>query len=126
MAEAARRKGNRWSADEPRPGAPRRITDDAIEKLFVETLEKTPKGATHWTTRQMAKHLGMSHTTVGRVWRAFGLKPHRSETFTISRDALLVEKVRDIVGLYMSPPDNALVLCVDFRSISSHTAQCSW
>lgn len=102
--------------DEPRPGAPRKITDDAIEKVVVETLETTPKGATHWSTRQMAKHLGMSHTTVGRVWRAFGLKPHRSETFTISRDPMLVEKVRDIVGLYMSPPENALVLCVDEKS----------
>jgi transposase len=102
--------------DEPRPGAPRKITDDEIEKLVVETLETTPKGATHWSTREMAKHLGMSHTTVGRVWRAFGLKPHQSETFTISRDPLLVEKVRDIVGLYMSPPENALVLCVDEKS----------
>lgn len=102
--------------DEPRPGAPRKITDDAIEKVVVETLETTPKGATHWSTRQMAKHLGMSHTTIGRVWRAFGLKPHRSETFTISRDPMLVEKVRDIVGLYMSPPENALVLCVDEKS----------
>jgi transposase len=102
--------------DEPRPGAPRKITDDAIEKVVVETLETTPKGATHWSTRQMAKHLGMSHTTVGRVWRAFGLKPHRSETFTISRDPMLIEKVRDIVGLYMSPPENALVLCVDEKS----------
>jgi transposase len=109
-------KGIDGLLDDPRPGAPRKITDDAIEKLVVETLETTPKGATHWSTREMAKHLGMSHTTVGRVWRAFGLKPHQSETFTISRDPLLVEKVRDIVGLYMSPPDNALVLCVDEKS----------
>ena len=109
-------KGIDGLLDEPRPGAPRKITDAAIEKLVVETLETTPKGATHWSTREMAKHQGLSHTTVGRVWRAFGLQPHRSETFTISRDPMLIEKVRDIVGLYMSPPENALVLCVDEKS----------
>ena len=102
--------------DEPRPGAPRTITDEAVEKVVVETLERTPPGATHWSTREMAKHQGLSHTTVGRIWRAFGLQPHRSETFAISRDPLLVEKVRDIVGLYMNPPENALVLCVDEKS----------
>jgi transposase len=102
--------------DEPRPGAPRTINDAAVEKVVVATLERTPPGATHWSTRDMAKHQGLSHTTVGRIWRAFGLKPHRSETFTISRDPRLVEKVRDIVGLYMSPPENALVLCVDEKS----------
>lgn len=102
--------------DEPRPGKPRKISDEAIEKVVVKTLETTPKGATHWSTREMAKHQGLSHTTVGRIWRAFGLKPHRSETFTISRDPLLIEKVRDIVGLYMSPPENALVLCIDEKS----------
>jgi transposase len=102
--------------DEPRPGAPRTIDDDAIEKVIVETLERTPKGATHWSTRAMAKQQGLSHTTVGRIWRAFGLQPHRSETFTISRDPRLIEKVRDIVGLYMSPPEHALVLCVDEKS----------
>jgi transposase len=102
--------------DEPRPGAPRTISDAAVEKVVVETLERTPPGATHWSTRDMAKHQGLSHTTVGRIWRAFGLQPHRSETFTISRDPRLVEKVRDIVGLYMSPPEHALVLCVDEKS----------
>jgi transposase len=102
--------------DEPRPGAPRTISDAMVDKLVVETLESTPRGATHWSTRQMAKHMGLSPTTVGRVWRAFGLQPHRSETFTLSRDPLLIEKVRDIVGLYMSPPENALVLCVDEKS----------
>jgi len=102
--------------DEPRPGAPRTINDAAVEKVVVETLERTPKGATHWSTRAMAKHQGLSHTTVGRIWRAFGLQPHRSETFTISRDPRLIEKVRDIVGLYMSPPEHALILCVDEKS----------
>ena len=102
--------------DEPRPGAPRTISDAAVEKVVVETLERTPRGATHWSTRDMAKHQGLSHTTVRRIWRAFGLQPHRSETFTISRDPRLVEKVRDIVGLYMSPPEHALVLCVDEKS----------
>jgi transposase len=80
------------------------------------TLETTPKGATHWSSREMAKRVGLSHMTVSRIWRAFGLQPHRSETFKLSPDPLLVEKVRDIVGLYMNPPDNALVLCVDEKS----------
>jgi len=102
--------------DEPRPGAPRTITDEAVEQVVVETLERRPPGATHWSTREMAKHQGLSHTTVGRIWRAFGLQPHRSETFTLSRDPMLVEKVRDIVGLYMNPPAHALVLCVDEKS----------
>lgn len=102
--------------DEPRPGRPREIGDDKIEDVVVETLEKTPKGATHWSTRQMAKKSGLSHTTVGRIWRAFGLQPHRSETFKLSPDPLLVPKVRDIVGLYMNPPDNAVVLSVDEKS----------
>jgi transposase len=102
--------------DEPRPGAPRTIDDAAVEQVVVATLERTPKGATHWSTRTMAKHQGLSHTTVGRIWRAFGLQPHRSETFTISRDPRLIEKVRDIVGLYMSPPEHALILCVDEKS----------
>lgn len=102
--------------DEPRPGAPRTITDAQVEKVVVDTLESMPRGATHWSTRQMAEHQGLSHTTVGRIWRAFGLQPHRSESFQLSQDPLLVEKVRDVVGLYMSPPDNALVLCVDEKS----------
>jgi transposase len=102
--------------DEPRPGAPRTISDAKVEEIVVATLETTPKGATHWSTRQMAEHQGLSHTTVGRIWRAFGLQPHRSESFQLSKDPFLVEKVRDIVGLYMSPPDNAIVLCVDEKS----------
>lgn len=102
--------------DEPRPGAPRVIGDDRIEEVVTRTLETTPRGRTHWSTRSMAKHLGLSHSTVGRIWRAFGLAPHRTETFRLSQDPLLVEKVRDIVGLYMNPPDNAVVLCVDEKS----------
>jgi len=102
--------------DEPRPGKPREIGDDEIEALITKTLETTPKGRTHWSTRSMAKAVGVSHSTVSRVWRAFGLQPHRTESFRLSQDPLLVEKVRDIVGLYMSPPDNAVVLCVDEKS----------
>jgi transposase len=102
--------------DEPRPGAPRKVTDRQVEKVVTRTLETTPKGATHWSTRQMAKRSGLSHTTVSRIWQAFGLQPHRAQTFKLSNDPLLVDKVRDIVGLYMNPPDNALVLCVDEKS----------
>jgi len=102
--------------DEPRPGAPRQIGDDKIEEVVTETLESTPRGRTHWSTRSMAKHLGLSHSTIGRIWRAFGLQPHRSESFRLSQDPRLIEKVRDIVGLYMNPPDNAVVLCVDEKS----------
>jgi transposase len=102
--------------DEPRPGAPRMITDAQVERVVIKTLEATPKGATHWSTRDMAKHSGLSHSTIGRIWRAFGLKPHRSETFQLSNDPLFVEKVRDIVGLYMEPPEHAVVLCVDEKS----------
>ena len=99
--------------DEPRPGAPRQITDEQVEQIIVRTLETTPRGATHWSTRDMAKTAGLSHVTIGRIWQAFGLKPHRTETFKLSPDPLLIEKVRDIVGLYLHPPDHALVLCVD-------------
>ena len=102
--------------DEPRPGAPRTISDDAVEAAIVRTLETTPRGATHWSTRQLAKAVGMGKSSVQRIWHAFGLKPHRTESFQLSKDPLLVEKVRDIVGLYMSPPDNALVLCADEKS----------
>jgi len=102
--------------DEPRPGAPRKISDAQVERVITETLESTPKGATHWSTRDMAKQSGLSHSTIGRIWRAFGLKPHRSETFQLSKDPLFVEKVRDIVGLYMDPPEHAVVLCVDEKS----------
>ena len=102
--------------DEPRPGKPREIGDDEIEALVTQTLETTPKGRTHWSTRSMAKAAGISSSSVSRIWRAFGLQPHRTESFRLSQDPLLVEKVRDIVGLYMSPPDNAVVLCVDEKS----------
>lgn len=102
--------------DEPRPGAPRKIEDEAIERVVTTTLETLPKGATHWSTRSMAEKLGYSHMTIARIWRAFGLRPHRSEKFKLSPDPLLVEKVRDIVGLYLDPPANALVLCVDEKS----------
>jgi len=102
--------------DEPRPGAPRRITDAKVEQVIADTLETTPRDATQWSTRALAKQAGLSHSTVGRIWRAFGLQPHRSETFKLSRDPLFVGKVRDIVGLYLAPPDRALVLSVDEKS----------
>jgi len=99
--------------DEPRPGAPRRIGDAVVAALVDRTLSERPEGATHWSLRTMAKASGLSVTTVGRVWRAFGLQPHRAEMFKLSTDPLFAEKVCDIVGLYLSPPDRALVLCVD-------------
>ena len=102
--------------DEPRPGSPRKISDEQVEKIIIQTLESTPRGQTHWSTRELAKVTGMSRMTISRIWRAFGLQPHRSETFKLSPDPLLIEKVRDIVGLYMNPPDHALVLCVDEKS----------
>ncbi len=99
--------------DEPRPGAPRKISDDDVEAIVVKTLESKPKGRTHWSTRKMAEHAGVSHTTVGRIWRTFGLQPHVVKGFKLSNDPLFVEKVRDIVGLYMNPPDHAVVLSFD-------------
>lgn len=99
--------------DAPRSGAPRRVGDEAVEAMITRTLESQPAGATHWSTRTMARQVGMSQTMVSRVWRAFGLQPHRSETFKLSRDPAFVDKVRDVVGLYLNPPDRALVLCVD-------------
>jgi transposase len=99
--------------DAPRPGAPRRVGDDEIERLITLTLETQPENATHWSTRAMAQRVGMSQTMVSRIWRAFGLQPHRAETFKLSSDPAFIDKVRDVVGLYMSPPDRALVLCVD-------------
>ena len=102
--------------DEPRRGAPRTVSDAQVEDVIVRTLEHTPRGATHWSTRSMAKATGLSHVTGARVWRAFGLQPHRSETFKLSPDPLLIDKVRDVVGLYLNPPDHAVVLCVDEKS----------
>jgi len=102
--------------DEPRPGAPRTITDEQVEAVIVKTLEEKPTDATHWSTRSMAKAMGMSQTSIGRIWRAFGLQPHRSESFRLSTDPLFIEKVRDIVGLYLDPPERAVVLCVDEKS----------
>jgi transposase len=102
--------------DEPRPGVPRQIDDAKVESVIVQTLESQPPGATHWSTRSMARHSGISTSSVGRIWRAFGLQPHRSETFKLSHDPLFVDKVRDVVGLYLNPPDHALVLCVDEKS----------
>jgi transposase len=102
--------------DEPRPGAPRRIGDEKVQQVIELTLQTKPVAATHWSTRLMARKLGLSQSAVSRIWRAFGLKPHRRETFQISTDPFFIEKVRDIVGLYLSPPTNALVLCVDEKS----------
>lgn len=102
--------------DEPRPGAPRQITDEHVERVVTMTLESTPRDATHWSTRSMAKACGLSQTAVVRIWQAFGLKPHRVETFKLSKDPLFIEKVRDIVGLYLNPPEKALVLCADEKS----------
>ncbi len=102
--------------DEPRSGAPRSIDDERVEKVIIQTLESTPPDATHWSSRGMARASGLSVSTVQRVWRAFGLQPHRMETFKLSTDPDFVAKVRDVVGLYMAPPDRALVLCVDEKS----------
>lgn len=102
--------------DEPRPGSPRQISDREVEEVIVRTLESTPRGATHWSTREMAKATGLSHMTISRIWRAFALQPHRTETFKLSPDPPLVEKVCDIVGLYVNPPEHAVVLCVDEKS----------
>lgn len=99
--------------DQPRPGAPRQIGDAAIERLLALTLETAPENATHWSTRSMAARAGMSQAAVSRIWRTFGLTPHRSEAWKLSTDPLFIDKVRDVVGLYMNPPDHALVLCVD-------------
>jgi transposase len=102
--------------DEPRPGAPRKISDADVERVVALTLETAPEDATHWSTRSMARRTGMSQSAVSRIWRAFALEPHRTETFKLSADPLFIDKVRDIVGLYMSPPERAMVLCVDEKS----------
>ena len=102
--------------DEPRPGAPRTIGDDDVERVIVRTLEDTPTDATHWSTRDLAAKVGMSASSVGRIWQAFGLKPWLTDTFKLSEDPMFVEKVRDVVGLYMNPPEHAVVLCVDEKT----------
>jgi transposase len=103
-------------ADEPRPGVPRSITDTQVEQVIVKTLEETPTDATHWSTRSMAQATGMSQTAVSRIWRAFGLKPHLVQTWKLSTDPQFIDKVRDICGLYLNPPQAAVVLCVDEKS----------
>jgi transposase len=102
--------------DEPRPGKPRLISDQAVERVIVKTLEEQPRDATHWSTRSMAAATGMSQSAVSRIWRAFGLKPHQTESFKLSPDPQFIDKVRDIAGLYVNPPQAAVVLCVDEKS----------
>ncbi len=102
--------------DEYRPGRPRTVSDVQVAEVVERTLQSTPKDATHWSIRSMAAEVGLSHTTIRRIWAAFGLQPHRSETFKLSTDPLFVDKVQDIVGLYLSPPNRAIVLCVDEKS----------
>ncbi|MDP6420689.1 MAG: IS630 family transposase [SAR202 cluster bacterium] len=102
--------------DEPRPGTPRKITDADVERVITLTLETTPRDATHWSTRSMSERSGFSRMTISRIWRAFALQPHRSETFKLSTDPLFIDKVRDVVGLYLNPPERALLLCVDEKT----------
>jgi transposase len=102
--------------DMPRPGGPRTVTDEQVAAVITKTLESTPKNATHWSTRSMAKEMGLSQSSVSRIWRAFGLQPHRSETFKPSTDSYFVDKVHDVVGLYLDPPARVLVFCVDEKS----------
>jgi len=102
--------------DEPRPGAPRTITDEQVEEVVTRTLETKPENATHWSTRGMAEATGMSQTAIVRIWKAFGLQPHRTKTFKLSKDPQFIDKVRDVVGLYLNPPERAIVLCVDEKS----------
>jgi transposase len=102
--------------DEPRPGRPRTITDEQVDAVITKTLESAPKDATHWSTRSMAAEVGLTQTAVSRIWRAFGLQPHRQDTFKLSKDPLFVDKIHDVVGLYLNPPERAVVLCVDEKS----------
>lgn len=110
------RRGCDGLLDEPRPGAPRQIRDEDVERVLTMTLESIPEDATHWSSRSMARACGLNQSAVSRIWRAFALQPHRTETFKLSTDPLFIEKVRDIVGLYMNPPERAVVLCVDEKS----------
>jgi hypothetical protein len=102
--------------DEPRPGTSRKLSDEDVERVLALTLESKPADATHWSTRSLAQRTGFSRASIHRIWRAFALAPHRAETFKLSRDPLFIDKVRDVVGLYLDPPDRALVLCVDEKS----------
>lgn len=102
--------------DEPRPGAPRTISDAEVEEVIVRTLEDKPDDATHWSTRDLAKRVGMSASSVGRIWRAFGLKPWQTDTFKLSEDPQFIDKVRDVVGVYLNPPEKAVVVCVDEKT----------
>jgi len=120
---AVRKWRNRFAAhrldglsDEPRPGQPRKITDAQVEEVIVKTLESAPKDATHWSTRSMAAEVGLNQTAVHRIWKAFGLQPHRQDSWKLSKDPQFIEKVRDVVGLYLNPPERAVVLCVDEKS----------
>jgi transposase len=119
----ARRWRNRFAEhrldgllDEPRPGQPRTITDEHVEEVIVKTLESTPRNATHWSTRSMAAEVGLTQSAVHRIWKAFGLQPHRHDAWKLSKDPQFVAKVRDVVGLYLNPPERAVVLCVDEKS----------
>ena len=114
--ERFRLRGMEGLSDEPRPGTPRKITDAQVEAAVTRTLESVPAAATHWSTRSLAQQVGLTQSAVVRIWHSFGLQPHRSETFKLSTDPFLVEKVRDIVGLYLNPPEHAIVLCVDEKS----------
>src|SRR4051794_18009716 len=105
-----------WLAHEARPPRPRTISDEHVEQVIVKTLETTPNDATHWSTRSMAREVGLTQSAVQRIWKAFGLQPHRQETWKLSKDPLFIEKVRDVVGLYLNPPERAVVLCVDEKS----------
>jgi transposase len=114
--ERFRSRGVDGLLDEPRPGQPRKVSDAHVEAVIARTLESKPSNATHWSTRSMAQATGLNQTAISRIWRAFSLAPHRSESFKLSKDPLFIDKVRDIVGLYMNPPERALVLCVDEKS----------
>src|SRR3954452_3414479 len=103
-------------SDQPPPGRPRTISDEQVDAVITTTLESTPRGATHWSTRSMAREVGLTQTAVSRIWRAFGLQPHRQDCFKLSKDPLFVDKVHDVVGLYLNPPERAVVLCVDEKS----------